>query len=120
MLAHQYIAQLKRALAVGGTLGKLMRAKDPAGTPLPIRFLLKHPGVRDEAIVNSYGVDALILTIEVQPALVQLPPEKFDRVIFDDPSLPATPYSYALSDVLVRQVNNVPVAFTAYVKGKGT
>lgn len=111
-LATDFIAQLTNALRLSGTDGTLTRADDPGAPPLPVRFLLDHPTRRDEAIVNAYGVNALVLTFAATAAFVAAPPKKFDliKVKGEKP--------YALEAVLMRQVLNTPVAFTAYVRGK--
>jgi hypothetical protein len=111
-VAHAFIAQLDRALAIAATRATLKHPEADA-EPRSIEFLLDHPRTRDEAIVNAYGVSALVLTIPARAELVADPPRKFDVVTFFDGE------QYVLDAVITRQANGIPVAFTAYVKGKG-
>ena len=113
-LAQDFISQLQLALRRAGTHGQLVRP-GAALAPRDVVFLLDHPRTRDEAIVNAYGVNALLLTF-LASELMANPPIKFDLV-----SVGAGPtaQTYALDAVVMRQVQDVPVAFTAYVKGKG-
>lgn len=118
-IAQDYIRELAMALRLGGTDGGLIRASDPTAEPFPVRFLLSHPNRRDEAIVNAYGINALVLTIPASAQLVAEPPVKFDLIVFNLNTLPGGSKPYSLDSVLMRQVANTPVAFTCYVKGKG-
>lgn len=116
-IATDFIANLGRMLQLGGTDGSLIYADAPNDDPVPVRFLLNHPLSRDEAIVNAYGVNALVLTIPATAALLPKPPKKFDLIVFDlNQGAGATPY--ALDSVKLHQLLNTPVAWTAYVKGK--
>lgn len=112
-IAADFTRHLARLLAIGGTDGTLLYQDDPTGPGVPIRFALNHPLTRDDAIVNAYGVNALVLTIPVSPALLAKPPRKFDVVRVKH----AKPY--VLDAVKLHQVDNTGVAFTGYVKGKG-
>lgn len=116
-VAHDMITQLSYVLAREGQSGLLRRASDePDAVGLPVRFLMKHPSLRDEAIVNAYGVDALVVTMPQIPTFIVQPPEKFDVLTreTDDP-LP-----YVFDSVVRREVGGVIVAWTAFIKGKGT
>jgi hypothetical protein len=108
-----FTRELAAALRLGGTEGGLIRASDPAAPAIPVRFLLSHPSRRDEAIVNAYGVNALVITLPATKELLEAPPAKFDLIVLDGAK------RYALDSVLLRQVGNRPVAFTCFVKGKG-
>lgn len=112
-LAADLTLALSQSIAVAGVSGTFGRAKDAAGTPgITMRFLMKHPSVRDEAIINSYGVSAQIITIPATPVLVANPPEKFDHV--DQGGA-----RYVFDAVIARTVSDVVIAWTAYVRGKG-
>lgn len=112
-IASDFIANLSRMLALAGTDGELVYAEDSMGPRTPIRFLLNHPTMRDEAVVNAYGISALVLTMPATADLLAKPPRKFDVVLVKG----AKPY--ALDAVKHHQAGNTVVAFTAYVKGKG-
>jgi hypothetical protein len=113
-IAADLITGLAQALALAGTDGVLGRAKDPDAAGVPVRFLLRHPSVRDEAIVNAYGVDAHIITIPCSIGeLVDAPPEKFDFIDH------AGGERYVFDAVLRRTVSGVAIAWTCYMKGKG-
>lgn len=115
-IASDMVAQLAKVIASEGTDGVFGRAKDPKGTAgLPVRFLMKHPGVRDDAIVNSYGVSAQVITLPALAEFMATPPEKFDFVVQDT----ASPVPYVFDAVVRREVGGVVVAWTAYVRGKG-
>jgi len=109
------INQLARVVASQGIDGTFGRAKDPVAA-IPVRFLMKHPGVREEAIVNAYGVSAQIITLPHTAEFAAAPPEKFDFVIQDADS---EPLPYVFDAVVRREVAGVVVAWTAYVRGKG-
>jgi hypothetical protein len=115
-IASDMVAQLALAVASQGVAGTFGRAKDPAAA-VPVRFLMKHPGVRDEAIVNAYGVSAQIITLPHIAEFAAAPPEKFDFVIEDVDA--ARPLPYVFDAVVRREVAGVVIAWTAYVKGKG-
>lgn len=112
-IAQDIVSQLALVLASQGITGTFGRAKDPA-TSTPVRFLMKHPGLRDEAIVNSYGVNAQIITLAHSDDFAATPPEKFDFIIEANGALP-----YVFDAVVRREVAGVVVAWTAYIKGKG-
>lgn len=114
-LADEAIRELGEALRLLGADGALVRHEAPQAPGVPVRFLLNHPNRRDEAIVNAYGVNALILTFAASATLVANPPKKFDQVLPDGPALAGK--SYSIDAVLTRQVQGVVVAFSAYVKG---
>jgi len=111
-LATDFIAELAKGLAMAGTEGTLVRADAPGEPGALVRFLLDHPTRRDEAIVNAYGINALVLTFAATDDLIATPPKKFDLILVSGES------PYVLDAVLKRQVLNTPVAFTAYVRGK--
>ena len=115
-IASDMVTQLGRVVASQGIAGTFGRAKDAAAA-IPVRFLMKHPGVRDEAIVNAYGVNAQIITLPHIQAFADVPPEKFDFVLQDADQ--ANPLPYVFDAVVRREVAGVVVAWTAYVKGKG-
>ncbi len=79
-IATDMVAQLANVVASQGIDGTFGRAKDPAAS-IPVRFLMKHPGVRDEAIVNAYGVNAQVITLPHTAEFAATPPEKFDFVV---------------------------------------
>lgn len=106
-------ANLARMLSLGGTDGQLVYAEDSTGERPAIRFLLNHPTSRDDAVVNAYGVSALVLTIPATAGLLAKPPRKFDVVLVKGQK------PYALDAVKAHQLANTVVAFTCYVKGKG-
>ena len=114
-IAQDMVAQLASVVASQGIAGTYGRAKDPAAA-IPVRFLMKHPGLRDEAIVNAYGVSAQIITLPHSAAFAATPPEKFDFVVQD---ADANPLPYVFDAVVRREVAGVVIAWTAYVKGKG-
>lgn len=114
-IAQDMINELARVLASQGSSGDFGRAKDAAAPPLAVRFLIKHPSVRDEAIVNAYGVSAQIITLPALPEFVALPPERFDFIVQQPSDAP-----YIFDAVVPRIVAGVIVAFTAFVKGKGS
>ncbi len=114
-IAQDMIAQLASVVASQGIAGTFLRAKDSAAA-IPVRFLMKHPGVRDEAIVNAYGVSAQIITLPHIPEFAATPPEKFDAVVED---ADANPLPYIFDAVVRREVAGVVIAWTAFVKGKG-
>lgn len=116
-IASDMVLQLSRVVASQGIDGSFGRAKDPQGAPIPIRFLMKHPGLRDEAIVNAYGVNAQIITLPHSEAFAATPPEKFDFVVQDADQAIRLPYVF--DAVVRREVAGVIVAWTAYVKGRG-
>lgn len=111
--ASAAIKSLQRAIQLLGISGQLVRADDPTGEALMLRFLRSHPQRRDEYVANSFGVNALVLTFPAMPELVVQPPKKFDIVLVGTPEQP----SYALDTVLTRMVDDTVVAFTAYVRG---
>jgi hypothetical protein len=82
-----------------------------------VRFLMKHPGLRDDAIVNAYGVDAQIITLPYLSQFVTDPPDKFDFVV----QVPAdgVELRYVFDAVVRREVDDKTIAFTAYVRGQG-
>ena len=114
----EVIANLERALAMGGTDGILVRSSDPGYTPSAVRFLLRHPGPRDDAIVNAYGIGALIITLPHRAEFDTNPPRKFDTLVLDKVD-PDAETRYGFEAVVNRQVDNVSVAWTCYVRGKG-
>lgn len=122
-IASDFIANLNRMLSLGGTDGFLVYADSPTVPPFAVRFLLGHPLMRDEALINAYGVNALVITLPATPTLLAKPPKKFDLILLAKP--PTTPPTtgltapYALDAVKLHQLANTAVAFTAYVKGKG-
>lgn len=111
--ASAAIRSLNVSIRMLGVSGKLVRADDPTGEPLALRFLRMHPQRRDEAIVNAYGINALVLTLPPLPELLAQPPKKFDLLLVATPEQP----SYALDTVLTRMLDDTVVAFTAYVRG---
>lgn len=117
-IAQDFVAQLARVLAnpSQGQRGILTRAKDALAPGVPVTFLLRHPSLRDEAIVNSYGVDALVITMPHLPEFTTTPPEKFD--VLTRAAGDALPYVF--DAVVRREVGDVIVAWTGFVKGKGT
>lgn len=115
-ISQDMITQLALVIAAQGISGTFGRAKDPA-TSIPVRFLMKHPGMRDEAVVNSYGVNAQIITLPHSDDFATTPPEKFDFITEDAAGASSLPYVF--DAVLRREVAGVVVAWTAYVKGKG-
>ena len=116
-IASDMVTQLAAVIATQGIDGTFGRAKDPGAAPTRVRFLMKHPGVRDEAVINSYGVNAQIITLANSADFAATPPEKFDYVIQDADD--ANPLPYVFDAVVRREVAGVVVAWTAYVKGKG-
>jgi len=117
-VAPRFIAHLSRMLAEGGTDGSFVYADTPDMQPMPVRFLLNHPGLRDESIINAYGVNALILTFPATPEFKARPPRKFDLVVFDVDQGATGAKPYALDSVKLHQANNTAVAWTAYLRGK--
>jgi hypothetical protein len=108
-----YAAQLAQVVALGGTNGMLGRGTAPTAPGVPVRFLLKHPSVRDEAIVNAYGVNAHVITIPCTPELLPVPPEKFDFIDHVNGE------RYVFDAVLRREVAGVAIAWTCYMRGEG-
>jgi hypothetical protein len=114
--AHDFINQLAYVLAREGQAGVLTHAGDPDDAPgVALKFLLRHPSLRDEAVVNSYGINALIITMPHVPAFVVTPPEKFDILKRQT----GDPLPYVLDSVVRRETGGVVVAWTAYVRGRG-
>lgn len=118
-IASDMVAQLARVVSTQGHTGRLMRAAnaDLPGDGVPVRFLMRHPGVRDDAVVNSYGVNAQIITLPHTTAFAAVPPEKFDLIEEDPPGPGAR--RYVFDAVLPREVGGMVVAWTAFVRGKG-
>lgn len=115
-VAQTMVQQLARVLASEGMSGLFVRAgQNPQDTGVPIRFLLRHPGVRDDAIVNAYGVNAQIITMAHCACFDQEGPEKFDYLLQG----PREDLRYVFDAVTARVVGNVTVAWTAYCRGKG-
>lgn len=115
-IAADMIRQLGYTVAREGVLGTFGRAKDSA-VAIPVRFLMKHPGLRDDAIVNAYGVDAQIITLPYIDEFVTEPPDKFDFVVQTPAS--GIELRYVFDAVVRRVVSDTTIAFTAYVKGQG-
>jgi hypothetical protein len=82
MLGASQFASIKssfeRAVADLGVPASWERAKvEGSAARLTVGF--RTAGVKDEAIVNAYGINAVIMTVLASEALV--PPEKFDSFI---------------------------------------
>lgn len=113
-IARDMVQHLAHALDAAAMTGLYFKAADDEAAPgVPVRFLLRHPGVRDEAIVNAYGVNAQILTFAAEGPFAAVAPEKFDRVV------QAGALRYVFDAVLRRSVGDVVIGYTAYVRGKG-
>lgn len=114
--AQDVINQLALVLAREGATGRLIHVNDPPGTPgVTLRFLVKHPSLRDESIVNAYGVNAQIVTMSHQPEFETAPPEKFDRI----ERVTGDPLPYVFDAVVRREVAGIVVGWTGFIKGKG-
>lgn len=107
------VRALAAVLASEGMSGRFYRANETEASAVPVRFLLRHAGVRDEAIVNAYGVGAQIITLAAVPPFDCAPPQKFDRIVQGAHLL------YVFDAVIPRTVGDVLIAYTAYVRGKG-
>lgn len=118
MMASRAAAAAIRSLHLSirtlGVSGQLVRADDPDGAALQLRFLRTHPQRRDELIVNAFGINALILTFPPLDELLAKPPVKYDLVLVGTPDQP----TYALDTVLSRMLDDTIIAFTAYVRGR--
>jgi len=118
VLARDYSREFAKALARMGTPGTFGRAKDAPGTPgLALKFLMKHPGLRDDAIVNSYGINAQIITLPPLAEFLDTPPEKFDWVI--EAGTAGKDLPYVFDSVVRKEFGGVLIAWTAFVRGKG-
>ena len=71
----------------------------------------KTAGVRDEAIVNAYGVGAKIITVKASDFTT--PPEKFDTFQFDGNN-----ETYKADTVNPKHIGAEVVFYTIYIKGK--
>jgi len=111
--AAALIAQLAAVLSREGMSGSYVRAGADEATGVPVRFLLRHPGVRDDAIVNAYGVGAQIVTLAHAPMFAAMPPGKFDSL------LQASGARLVFDSAVPRALGDVVVAWTAYCRGAG-
>ena len=116
-IAQDIIAQLGNVLATQGHPGAFYRKSAPT-VAVPVRFLMRHPGLRDEAVVNAYGMNAQIITLAHIPEFITEGPDKFDRIVQDIDA--ANPLPYVFDAVVRREVGGVVIGWTAYVKGKGS
>lgn len=112
-IAQDLASQLTRAVATQGTSATFYRAKVASDPGVAVRFMLRHAGNRDEAIANAYGVNAQVLTFAHAAPFTSQPPEKFDYVVH------AGGERYVFDAVLPRQVDDIVIGWTAYVRGKG-
>ena len=115
-IAHDMAASLARVLATEGMPGVFVRATQANEYPeagIPVRFLMRHPGVRDEVIANAYGVNAQIITLPHCYDFNAKPPQKFDAVVEGEA------VRYVFDAVLPRVVGGCIVAWTAYCRGSG-
>ena len=113
-VASDLINGLAAALAIAGTDGMLGRAKDADAPGVPVRFLMSHPRLRDEALINSYGIDAHVITLPCSNAeLAAAPPEKFDYIDHEGSE------RYVFDAVIRKEVGGVPIAWTCFMRGRG-
>lgn len=115
-IAQDMITRLAASLASEGVPGKFYRqgVQQSGGAGTPLRFHLRHASLRDEAIVNAYGVNAQIITLAHSADFAALAPDQFDAVTQD---IDAPPVPIVFDAVVRRVVGGVVVAWTAYVKG---
>lgn len=111
-IAADVAQQLRRVIASQGCSGTFHRAADATGPGAPVRFLLRHPSVRDDAVVNAYGVNAQILTFDA--GAFTPPPETFDSVLHAGNGA-----RYVFDAVVPRIIADEVVGWTAYVRGDG-
>jgi hypothetical protein len=107
------IDQLAQTLAREGICGAFVRAGADPATGINVRFLMRHPGVRDEAIVNTYGTGAQIITLAHLPPFTTDPPARFDYL------LEGGEFRYVFDSFVRRAVGDTTVAWTVYCKGLG-
>jgi hypothetical protein len=118
-IARDMVTQLAHVLASQGIDGVLIRGAtaDLPSDGVAVRFLMRHPGVRDENIVNAYGVNAQIITLAHLPAFNAEPPEKFDAL--EETLSDGSTRVYVFDAVTRRHFAGVTVAWTAYSRGRG-
>ena len=97
-----------------GTDAQFVRAKAPADPPVLVRVLLSHVSPRDEAIVNAFGIDALLLTFDHNAVFRAQEPEKFDVVLLGTPSA-----TYVFEAIHPVDIAGTRIGWTAYSKGRG-
>jgi hypothetical protein len=114
--AQVMVGQLARVLATEGMSGTFVRAQadqgDPCGNGMSVKFLLRHPSTREDAIVNAYGVNAQIVTLAHCDEFAQRPPQKFDVLVQGEER-------YVFDAVTRRAVGDVVVGWTGFCRGKG-
>ena len=116
-IASDMVAQLANVLASQGTGGVLRRASDLPSDGVPVRFLVRHPGLRDDGIVNAYGVNAQVITLPHLAAFDAEPPEKFDAL--EETLSDASTRTYVFDAVTRKHFAGVTIAWTAYCRGRG-
>jgi hypothetical protein len=116
-IAQDMIAQLAGVLASQGIPGVFYRqgVQQSGGTGTPLRFLKRHAGLRDEAVVNTYGINAQIITLAHSPEFEAREPEQFDAVVQALDA--AKPIPFVFDAVVRREVAGVVIAWTAFIRG---
>jgi hypothetical protein len=118
-IARDMVKRLSMLLASEGIDGLLIRGAtaDLPSDGIALRFTMRHPGVRDELIVNAYGVNAQIITLPHLAAFNDEPPEKFDAL--EETLRDGSTRVYVFDAVTRRHFGGVTVAWTAYCRGRG-
>ena len=101
-------AALSNALVLLATPAVWTQAKPPHNTK-NIEVGIKTASARDEAIINAYGVGALIFTFKASDFTV--PPEQFDQVTIAGET-------YVLAAAHPARVGNAIQHYKGYVRGK--
>ena len=107
-MASKIQAAFANAFGLLSTPAVWTQAKPPHATK-NIEVGIKTASVRDEAIINAYGVGAKIITMKASDFTT--PPEQFDQIAIGGET-------YVLADVHSSVIGNVVQFHKGYVRGK--